>query len=431
MRQYADILARAKQVIPGGINSCIRNYPENFITIKGDGAYFWDQTGKRYTDYLCAYGPIILGYAYQPVREKVKQAIDRYDLYGVGTCDVEVALAEKLCGYMKGVDRVLLCTGGSEATYHAIRCARAYTKRKKIIKMQGAFHGWHDFVLMNVISKKENLYKRDLFSEGILEGAAKETLICRINDFEDLEKKCKDNEGDVAAIILDPYMTTFGCMRMQDSYVEAVRKLCDEKGIILIFDEVVTGMRIGLGGASSRFDVTPDLTAMGKAMANGYPVAALGGKAEIMDTFNTTQDGKVSYQATYYGNAIMAAASLATIEELEKPGVYEHMEEMGDLLCSGLEEIAARLGIDFYTEHCGSLIGLYFGTGPNYNLDDCIAHIDTAKSVEFRKRMIDRGHYFSPGDYKRCVINYSHTREDIMETLNAAESVFKEIYKKG
>ncbi len=181
--------------------------------------------------------------------------------------------------------------------------------------------------------------------------------------------------------------------------MEAVRKLCDEKGIILIYDEVVTGFRVDIGGASGMFNVTPDLVCMGKAIANGFPIAAVGGKAELMDTFNTTDTGKVSYQATYYGHPALCAAVAATIEELEKPGVYQHLKAMGDMLCKGLEDITAKLGVEFYTENAGSLIGLYFGKGPNFNLDQLIENIDAKKSNAFRAAMIDNGQYIAMGDY--------------------------------
>ena len=427
MGKYEGLTERARRVIPGGINTCIRNYPSDFVTTKVDGAYFWDQHGNRYVDYLGAWGPIVIGYQNKEITKKIIDAVKKYDLYGVGVTESEVILAEKICAYVKGVERVLMCNGGSEATYHAIRVARAYTGREKIIKMQGAFHGWHDYVLMNVASTPENINKIDPFSAGMLKDAVERTLICRINDIDNIRKTCENNKEQIAAVIIDPYCTTFGCMKMHDEYMRGLRALCDEHHIVLIFDEVVTGFRIGLGGAAEKYDITPDLVCMGKAIANGYPVAAIGGKKAIMDRFNTHENGNVSYQATYYGNPVMAATAVAVIEFMEKPGFYEKLEKTGDMLCTGLEEITKRLGIPFYTEHSGSLIGLYFGEGPFSNYDELVKKVDGRMSNAFRKRMIENGHYFAMGDYKRVVVSYAHTNKDIDETLVVAESVLKKI----
>lgn len=424
-----DLFARAEQVMPGGINTVIRNYPPEFSTAKAVGAYFWDQNGKRYIDYLGAWGPIILGYDNQAVKRKVKEAVDRYDLYGIGVSEPEVQLAEKICKYVKGAEAALMCGGGSEATYHAIRLARAYTKRGKIIKMQGAFHGWHDAVLMNVLSKKENLYRPDPFSDGMNLEVVNKTLICRLNDLEDLQKKVRENPDDVAAVIIDPYSTTFGCFRMDDGYMRGLRKLCDEEGILLIYDEVVTGWRLGLGGASQLFDITPDIVCMGKAIGNGYPVAAVAGKRKYMKCFNTYETGTVAYQATYYGHPVMAAAAVATIEELEKPGFYDRLNATGDWFAEGIRGIAARLGIDLEVQNAGSLIGLYFGKGPFHNYDEMLDRIDAEKSDRFRRMMIDRGYYIALGTHKRLVTNACHTKDDIDETMQAAEDVLRKIYK--
>lgn len=427
-----ELIERGKKVIPGGINSSIRNYPRDFMTARAEGSHFWDQNGKEYIDYLGAYGPIVVGYNIKSIKDKVKDAVDKYDLYGIGASEAEVILAEKVCKYMKPVERLLVCGGGSEATYHAIRGARAYTGRKKIIKMQGAFHGWHDFTLRNgSTTTADMLYKMDLGTPGMLEEAAALTLICRVNDLDNVRDTVKENKGEVAAIIIDPFCTTFGCMKMDDEFVRGIRQICDEEGIVMIFDEVVSGFRIGLGGACDRFDVEPDLVCMGKAIANGYPVAALGGKAEIMESYNTSQTGKTNFQATYYGHPLLAAAAVATIEELEKPGFYEHLDETGDMLCAGMNEIAKRIGMeDFYTENCGSLIGFFFGKGPNRNHDDLVKNINKEFSIQFRRNMIDKGHYMTQaGPYMRIVTTYSHSAEDIAQTLQAAEDVLKEMRK--
>lgn len=425
------LLERAKAVLPGGINTCIRNYPPDFVTAKAEGAYFWDQNGKKYVDFLGAWGPMVVGYGCKEIKDKVADAVQKYDLYGVGVSEPEVRLAEKITGHMRAVERVLACGSGSEATYHAIRAARAATGRTKIIKMQGAFHGWHDSVLLNVLSKKENLYRPDPFSAGMLRDVYEKTLLCRINDFDHLQKTCEENKGQIAAIIIDPFNTTFGCLKCDGNYLKQVRELCDQEGIYLIFDEVVTGFRVALGGATSFYDVDPDLTCLGKAIGNGFPVAAVGGKKEIMETFNTVKNGNVSYQATYYGNPIMAAAGVATIEKLESPGFYEHLNAVGDRFADGLRAIAHQMRLPISVVNQGSLIGLYFGPGPYHNYDETFADVDCEASTRFRTQMTERGFLIHPDPFKRIVVSYSHSEEDIDQALAAAEDILQGMYEEG
>lgn len=425
------LLERAKAVLPGGINTCIRNYPPDFVTARAEGAYLWDQNGKKYVDFLGAWGPMVVGYGCKEIKDKVARALERYDLYGVGVSEPEVLLAEKITGHMRAVERVLACGSGSEATYHAIRAARAATGREKIIKMQGAFHGWHDSVLLNVLSQKENLYRPDPFSAGMLRAVYEKTLLCRINDFDHLQKTCAEHKGEIAAILVDPFNTTFGCLKCSADYLRQVRALCDAEGIYLIFDEVVTGFRVGLGGATAFYDIDPDLTCLGKALGNGFPIAAVGGKKEIMETFNTVQNGPVAYQATYYGNPIMAAAGVATIEKLESPGFYEHLNAVGDRFAGGLRDIAERLRLPISVVNQGSLVGLYFGPGPYTNYDQTFADVDRAASTQFRAAMTARGFLIHPDPFKRIVLSYSHSEADVDEALNAAEDILRNMYEQG
>lgn len=217
---------------------------------------------------------------------------------------------------------------------------------------------------------------------------------------------------------------------MHDEYMRGLRQICDEEGIVLIYDEVVSGWRVGLGGASQKFDITPDLVCMGKAIGNGFPVAAVAGKRELMSTFNTVPGGTVAYQATYYGHPVMAAAAVATIEELEKPGFYEKLAEVGDYFADGMRDIANRLDIELDVENCGSLIGVYFCKKPFNNYDELLERVDAEASDRFRHMMIERGHYIALGTFKRLVTTAAHTKQDIAQTLETAEDVLREIYKK-
>ena len=425
---YASLIERSMKVIPGGINSCIRNYPRRFVTVKAEGPYFWDQNGKRYTDYLAAFGPMIVGYNNETINRKVANAVNTA-FYGVGATETEVVLAEKICKHVKGVEKVQFCNGGSDATFHAIRLARAITGREKIIKNQGSFHGWHDYVLVNNLTMPEKPGEIVPESDGMLKCAMDKAVITRINDLDDFRRACKENKGEIAAAIFDLGAATIGCIRLTDEYIEGVRKICDEEGIILIFDEVVTGFRVALGGAASSYSVKADLVTMGKSMANGYPIAAVGGKAAYMDRFNTYPGGDVSYQNTYYGNPYATAGALATIEELEQPGYYDHINAMSKMLCDGMEEITKNLGIPFVGTYWGGLVGFNFGPGPYRNYDDLLATVDQPLSVDFRKAMVDNGQFISGSAFRRLTVSHAHTAEVIGETLDVAEKVLKDIRK--
>jgi len=420
---------RAMRVIPGGLSSSVRNYPSGIEVLRADGPYFWDAHGKRYLDFFGSAGPMVLGYNNRNLNRKVSEAVVKYDPRSIGCSKPEYDAAEKIHKYIKGAENVLFCNGGSDATFHAIRVSRALTGKEKIVKMQGSFHGWHDYVLMNVNTQLNHLYQQDLESAGMLKSVADKTLHARMNDLEHLEKIINDNKGEIAALIIDPCGTSFGFMQVNPQYMAGVRKLCDQEGIILIFDEVVSGFRVALGGAGWLFNVTPDLVTLGKALANGYPIAALCGKKDIMKLFNTNEGGKVEYQDFSYGNPVMCSAVLATIEELEQPGIYEHMEEIGDLLCKGLEEITARLNIPFSTQHKGSLIGLYFGNGPYRNHEEVLETVDAQLSINFRKGMVGKGFFLPPGATRRVVLSYAHSKDDVLATLQAAEDTLKELRK--
>lgn len=418
---------RALKVIPGGLSSSVRNYPAGIEVQRADGPYFWDAQGKRYLDFFGSAGPMVLGYNNPNLNRKVSEAVLKYDPRSIGCSEPEYRAAEKVHRHIKGAENVLFCNGGSDATFHALRVSRAITGREKIIKMQGSFHGWHDYVLMNVNTKRELVYKQDLESAGMLKEVADRTLHARVNDLEHLEEIMRSNKGEIAALIIDPCGTSFGYMAVDPEYMIGVRRLCDQEGIILIFDEVVSGFRVALGGGGWLFDVTPDLVTLGKALANGYPIAALAGRKDILAHFSTASGGTVEYRDPNYGNPVLCSAVVAAIEELEKPGVYEHMADIGDLFCSGLEGIAARLGIPFATQHMGSLIGLYFGSGPHRNHEEILESVNAQLSIDFRKGMVAKGFFLPPGPTRRVVLSYAHSREDVMDTLQAAEDTLREL----
>ncbi|MBE6963629.1 MAG: aspartate aminotransferase family protein [Ruminococcaceae bacterium] len=423
-----DLMERARKVIPGGVNSSVRKIEPCFGWKTAKGAYLWDMDGNKYVDLNAAWAACILGHRYDEVDNAVIDAIKDCDLIGLGTTEYEVALAEKIVENFPCADRALFSTCGSEATYHAIRLSRAATGRNKIIKFQGGYHGWHDFVLRNLYNKEELMYTRDLGSKGMLDSAVDETIICRFNDLEDVEAKIKAYPDQIAAIITEPVAHNLGCVQLQNEFLKGLRKLCDENGILLIFDEVITGLRVGMHGYQGICGVTPDLCTIGKAIGNTYPIAIVAGKAKYMDMFNTAPNGNVAYGGTFNGGPFVMAACLKTMEILERDKVHDYLFDLGDYLRSGMNKIFEQQGYEAEMTGYGSIAIPLFAKGP-FTCQDDIMRSDMAKVVEFRKGLVKRGYYLVPGDVKRLCLMYSHTKEDIDGLFQAAEDTLKEMKK--
>ncbi|MBR3640636.1 MAG: aspartate aminotransferase family protein [Oscillibacter sp.] len=425
-----DLVERAKKVIPGGVNSNVRSIEPCLGWRTAKGAYAWDLDGKKYVDLNAAWAACILGHRYDEVDEAAIAAIRDCDLIGLGANPYEVKLAEKIVENIPCAEKVLFSTCGSEATYHAIRLARAATGRSMIIKFQGAYHGWHDYVLCNNYSRnKEKLYARDPSSKGMLDSALDQTLICRYNDLEDVESKLKAHEGKIAAIIVEPVAYNLGCVKLRDEFLRGLRKLCDQYGSLLIFDEVITGLRVGMHGYQGVCGVTPDLCTLGKAIGNTYPIAVTAGKAKLMDMFNTNPGGSVAFGGTFNGSPFVMAASLKTMEILERDHVHEYLANLADYMRNGMNEVFNRMGVEAEMVGYGSISIPLFGTQtPAHNQDELL-ETDMAMNVEFRKGLVKRGYFLVPGDVKRLCMMYSHTKEDIDGLFQAAEDTLKEIKK--
>jgi len=417
-------LTWAEKFTPGGVHSNTRRVEPQIMPKRAKGSRLYDVDGKEYLDYHAAFGPIILGHAYEPVTEKVRQALEDQDLFGIGATELEIKVCEKIVEHVPSAEKVLITNSGSESTFHAIRVARAYTGRRKLIKFQGCYHGWHDYVSRNVMSSKDMIGKRDPTSRGILDEVIDQTLVCRFNDLEDVERTILQHKDDVAAIILEPIPHNVGCLMPEQSFLEGLRALTQQHGIVLIFDEVITGFRHAIGGYQSICGVTPDLTTMGKALANGYPIAAVCGKKEIMDHFTTNPTGDTLFAGTYNGHAVGTAAILATIEILEKEPVYEHNARLGNILARGIQEIADRNGISVQVNQFGSVFVPYFIEGPIRSYDD-LMRSDNELDLMFRRGMIEKGFLMFPMAMKRNHVMYTMTDEDAARTLEAAEDVMK------
>lgn len=424
------LFSEASEVIPGGVNTSLRRIVPPLVFTRAQGAIITDAEGREYIDYHAAFGPMLLGHNFEAVNQRVRDAMQRLDLVGVGVTDLEIALARKICAHIPSAEKVLFCNSGSEATYQAIRLARAITGRKKIIKFQGCYHGWHDAVALNVISPAEKLGGRDPLSAGSLAEVVEATLVCRFNDLDDVERTIRENPGEIAALILEPIPHNIGCVLPKPGFLEGLRELTRQHGILLIFDEVVTGFRHDLGGYQKICGMIPDLTTLGKAMANGYPIAALCGRRDLMDHFNTHPEGNVFFAGTYNGHPIGCAAALATIEILETQPVHEHIFRLGERMRSGLREIVERLGVRATVAGFGSVFVLYFLEGPIASYDDLLRN-DSRLFVAYRRKLIERGIFELPLNLKRNHISFSHTEAQIEQSLQVAEDVLRELIASG
>ncbi len=417
---------KACQVIPGGVNSSLRNIVPHLIVREARGAIFADADGNEYIDYQMAFGPPLLGHNHPEVNRRVARALEGALLPGAGTTELEIEVARKIQQHVPSAEKVLLCYTGSEATYHAIRVSRAATGRPKIIKFQGCYHGFHDYVLRNITSPPDKVGKLDPASAGILPEVLEQTLVCTFNDLDDVERTLQANRGEVAAIILEPIPHNIGCVLPTPGFLEGLRQVSTAQGCVLIFDEVITGFRHHLGGYQAICGVTPDLTTMGKAIANGFPMAALAGKAGLMDHFKTRSGGDTFYSGTFNGHAAGCAAALATIEILEREPVHEHIFRLGERIRKGLREIHQRLGIQATVGGFGSIFLTYFMEGPIENYSELLRN-DAARFVEYRRKLIERGIFKMPVNLKRNHLSYAHTDEHVDLTLQACEDVLKEM----
>ena len=427
----STLAARASRVIPGGVNSGQRQVPglEDLVITETRGGTVTDADGRTFVDFHAAFGPPILGHCDPDVDRAVAEVGSRLDNPGLGVTDIEIELAERLCELVPSVERVLLTMTGSEATFHALRLSRTVTGRRYIIKFQGCYHGWHDSVAMNVISSPERVGHKDVLSGGILPEVVEATLIAPFNDAAAVDRLLEEHPGQVAAIILEPIPHNVGALLPEPGFLERLRELATRHGAILIFDEVITGFRHGLGGYQQIAGVTPDLTTLGKAMANGWPVSALGGRAELMDQFNTTPGRPAWFAGTFNGHPGMAAAALATITKLQQEPVHEHVFRLGDLARKGLREVYDRLDVPAVVTGYGSVFVSYFLQDPPKTFDDLLAN-DTDLYVGYRREELKDGILELPLNLKRSHLSYAHTEADVERLVTATERAVRTVLQR-
>ncbi|ADU97557.1 glutamate-1-semialdehyde-2,1-aminomutase [Thermovibrio ammonificans HB-1] len=420
------LFEEAKKYIPGGVNSPVRAFKSvgdvpRFIE-RAKGSHIWDVDGNEYIDYVCSWGPMILGHAHPKVVEAIQKQAEKGTSYGAPT-ELEVELAKMIVELVPSVEKVRMVNSGTEATMSAIRLARGYTGRNKVIKFEGGYHGHVDALLVKAGSGLTTFGVPT--SPGIPEDFAKHTITVPFNDIDALKRVIDEVGHDVAAVIMEPVMANAGLIIPEPGFLEAVRELTAEKGIVLIFDEVITGFRLSLGGAQEYFGVTPDLSCFGKIIGGGLPVGAFGGKAEIMD--HLAPEGPVYQAGTLSGNPLAMAAGIATLKELQKPGVYQELRSKTEKLSEGLKEAAKAAGIydKLHFKQIESISIVYFTPKEVKNYQDALTSNTQAYAAFFRK-MLQQGVYLAPSQFEVAFMSTAHTQEDIEKTVKAAEVAFKE-----
>jgi glutamate-1-semialdehyde 2,1-aminomutase len=422
LQRSLEISIDAARLLPGGVSSSLRALDPPRVFVRAKGSRLWDADGNEYLDYHCAFGPIILGHADDRVRARAMAAIEDVDIVGAGSTLLEIELARRIQHYVPSAERILFSNSGSEATFQAIRVSRAATGRKLLVKFQGCYHGWHDYVAANVISRPENMGRIDPTSAGALPQALEWLAVLPFNDVDALETFMARQGDEVAAVILEPVIHTIGCVPASAEFLAALRRTTSQTGSVLIFDEVVTGFRHDLGGYQGLMGIRPDLTTFAKAMANGYPIAVVCGRADLMERFNTTSGGDVLFGGTYNGGPLSVAAALATIEALEADdfAIHRRLFALGAQMRAGLQDICDRLGITARAVSFGSVFVLYFTDREVRSFDDALTS-DAELYVGFHREMCERGFLMPPMNLKRNHLTAAHTADDVDLTLEAAE----------
>jgi glutamate-1-semialdehyde 2,1-aminomutase len=430
-RESEKLLQHNKHYIPGGVVSVNRAVEPEIAFAKGEGSRIWDVDGNEYIDYHAAFAPHFLGHNDPYVNEAVIGALrEGTSLFGSGTTVLEGRLAELICENVPAVESVQLLNSGSEATYQALRLARAVTDRKHIVKMQGGYNGWHNDVSCNLMTSLNELgprrspgeYEFHAISAGIPVEHQRLVHSINFNDLESARFVCE--KYPIAAFIVEPILQNIGIVKPDPGYLSGLRELADEFGFVLIFDEVKTGFRHAIGGYASIAEVNPDLVVYGKAIANGYPMAVLGGRGELMDRFvDRVASNRVLLAGTYNAHPVPTAAAIATIERLlmNDGEVYRYVEILGDMMQRGVERIAAELGIKAVVARQGSALCLYFMDHLPRDWHDIAMHHDFEFDAEFRRMLVERGIFVFPLATKQWSICAAHTKADIEKTLTQVE----------
>jgi len=434
MNTNQSLFDRAQITTPGGVNSPVRAFRSvggtpRFIA-RANGPYIWDVEGKQYIDCIGSWGPMILGHAHPEVVKAVQVAAENSFSYGAPT-EAEVLMAEKITQLVPSIEQVRLVSSGTEATMSALRLARGFTGRDLIIKFEGCYHGHADSLLVKAGSglltfadQSMDLATNAPSSGGVPQDLVKHTLVLPFNDLEALHTAFKQFGPQVAALIVEPIAGNMNLVQMTPEYIQAMRALTQQYGTVLIYDEVMTGFRVALGGAQSLHGITPDLTCLGKVMGGGMPMAAFGGRRDIMQKLAPI--GNVYQAGTLSGNPLAVAAGLTTLNLVSVPGFYDTLAAQIGSLLSGMEQLAKDAGHDFATDHVGGMFGIYFAKNKPKSLDD-ITKSDVEKFKRFFHAMLDEGVYLAPSAYEAGFLSIKHDAQVIEKMLAATKVAFAKI----
>lgn len=412
------LFEEAKKHIPGGVNSPARAFlavddTPRFIE-KADGPFVWDADGNKYLDYILSWGPMILGHNNETIREAVKESADMGLSFGAAT-EIESKMAELMCQLVPSFEKVRMVTSGTEATMSAIRVARGFTGRDKVIKFVGCYHGHHDALLVKAGSGLLLNQDSKPDSAGVTEGTTKDTILANYNDIDQVAQIFSKFPDHIAAVIVEPVAANMGVVLPEPGFLEGLRELCSKYGAILIFDEVITGFRLALGGAQERFGVTPDMSTFGKIIGGGLPVGAYGGRADIMDYVAPV--GSVYQAGTLAGNPIAVAAGLAQLTTLkEKPEIYDQLEAAGNRFFGNIKEMLKVTGQDYAVNHIGSLGSIFF-TDQKVRDFDSAKTSDTKEFARYFHHMISNGISIAPSQFEALFLSTCHSKELIDQTL--------------
>lgn len=420
------LFERAQQSIPGGVNSPVRAFKSVGGTPvffeKAKGAYLYDVQGQQYIDYIASWGPMILGHGYEPVVKAIQQQVAKATSFGAPT-ELEIEMAELIKSMVPNVDLIRMVNSGTEACMSALRVARGYTGRNKFIKFEGCYHGHADPFLVKAGSGVATFNIQTV--PGVTAGAANDTLTCAYNDLAAVQKLAADHKGEIAAIIVEPVAGNMGCIPPQSGFLEGLRRICDEEGMVLIFDEVMNGFRLALGGAQERLGIDADLVTYGKVIGAGMPVGAFGGKKHIMEVVAPL--GNVYQAGTLSGNPVAMIAGLTLLKALKvTPELLIELDEKTQYLKDGLENVLKAWGQPYILNYFGSMLSIHFSSQPVVDFSTA-ASSDTERFKKFFHALLKRGVYLPPSAFESWFLNNALTKDDLDKTIRAVKESLKEI----
>lgn len=423
--QSARLFTLAKALLPGGVNSPVRACRsvgcDPLFVRRAAGCLITDVDGNEFIDFVGSWGPMILGHAHPEVVEAIQRTAADGTSFGA-PCPLEVELADMVCRSVPSLEKVRFVSSGTEATMSAVRLARGYTGRKVVVKFDGCYHGHADTFLVRAGSGVITLGIPG--SPGVPEDIVKNTLSIPYNDTVTLERTLRDESLDIACVIVEPVAGNMGVVPPDEDFLQTLRRITSELGIVLIFDEVITGFRLALGGAQERFGITPDLTCLGKIIGGGLPVGAYGGRAEIMD--RVAPDGPVYQAGTLSGNPLAMAAGLAMLKVVRRPGFYEELEEKSDWFAAEMTGILARVGVPTVLNRVGSMMTCFFTTDPVRDYESAL-RADTDRYGRYFRAMLDGGVWLAPSQFEAAFISAAHGRDHLEKALAVTESSFKKL----